>query len=173
LVGLGIKGPVPDALAAKRWLYFSELGVPFHRATILSNYSAAMTPEGTQAWSLLCEISDTPVRPAGRSRLVREVTQHAQRLIDGWDGGAIAHVWSHHLSHGYPTPFLGRDAVLPAVHGGLERLGIFSRGRFGGWRYEVSNQDHAFMQGYEVVSRIVQGEPESTFGLDSSTAVAS
>ena len=40
--------------------------------------------------------------------------------------------------------------VLPA----LERHGVYSRGRFGAWMYEVSNQDHSFMQGVEFVNRL-------------------
>jgi len=40
---------------------------------------------------------------------------------------------------------------------------VFSRGRFGGWKYEVSNQDHSFMQGVELVDRLVRGEPEITY----------
>lgn len=30
-------------------------------------------------------------------------------------------------------------------------------------RYEVSNQDHAFMQGVEVVDRLLEGKPEYTY----------
>ena len=36
----------------------------------------------------------------------------------------------------------------------LEANGVYSRGRFGAWKYEVSNQDHSFMQGVEVVNRL-------------------
>ena len=43
----------------------------------------------------------------------------------------------------------------------LEALGVFPRGRFGAWRYEVSNQDHSFMQGVDWVNRVLRGEPET------------
>ena len=38
-----------------------------------------------------------------------------------------------------------------------------SRGRFGGWKYEVSNQDHSLMQGVELVDRLALGVPEVTY----------
>ena len=37
----------------------------------------------------------------------------------------------------------------------LERDRVYSRGRFGAWKYEVSNQDHSFMQGVELVDRLL------------------
>ena len=57
--------------------------------------------------------------------------------------------------HGYPTPFLGRDETLAAILPGLEACRVYSRGRFGAWRYEVSNQDHSCMQGVELVDRLL------------------
>jgi hypothetical protein len=44
----------------------------------------------------------------------------------------------------------------------FERRGVFSRGRFGAWKYEVSNQDHSFAQGVEAVDRWLHGTPETT-----------
>jgi hypothetical protein len=59
------------------------------------------------------------------------------------------------LAQGYPTPFLGRDAVVDPMLRGFEDVGIYSRGRFGAWKYEVANQDHSFAQGYECVERLL------------------
>ena len=55
-----------------------------------------------------------------------------------------------------------RDEFLRPILNELEQHRTFSRGRFGAWKYEVSNQDHSFMQGVELVNRLVQGEPETT-----------
>ena len=37
---------------------------------------------------------------------------------------------------------------------------VFSRGRFGSWRYEIGNMDHAVKMGIDVARRIVTGSPE-------------
>jgi hypothetical protein len=47
----------------------------------------------------------------------------------------------------------------------LEQHGIYSRGRFGMWKYEVSNTDHTLMQGVELVNRLLLGEAEQTIGI--------
>ena len=78
------------------------------------------------------------------------------------DGDAIRSRWHKMLTPGYPTPSLGRDQVLDAVLPALESMNIYSRGRFGAWKYEVSNQDHSFMQGVEAVDRIFLGRSEPT-----------
>jgi hypothetical protein len=75
----------------------------------------------------------------------------------------VAGTWHRRLAHGYPTPWVGRDAVLDSVDPALRAKGIFSRGRFGAWKYEVSNQDHSFMQGVEAVDRILTGAEEHTY----------
>ena len=44
----------------------------------------------------------------------------------------------------------------------LEARGVYSRGRFGAWKYEVSNQDHSFAQGVECIDHLRSGAPETT-----------
>jgi hypothetical protein len=82
------------------------------------------------------------------------------RLIESRDD--IVSTWQLRLEHGYPTPFLGRDDIVHAVLPELEKLGISSRGRFGAWKYEVSNQDHSLMQGVEWATWVVSGADEIT-----------
>jgi len=70
---------------------------------------------------------------------------------------------STHLNLGYPTPTLGRDEAINNILPTLQKdRQIWSRGRFGAWKYEVANQDHSFMQGVEAVDNILFGSPELT-----------
>ena len=70
------------------------------------------------------------------------------------------HRWLH---HGYPVPFLIREELLGQIQPWLQRHHVYSRGRFGGWRYEVSNQDHSFSQGVEIAEYLMTGAPEQTY----------
>lgn len=57
----------------------------------------------------------------------------------------------------------GRDRLVAPILAELRILKIYSRGRFGGWKYEVSNQDHSVMPGVELVNRLAFGIPEVTY----------
>jgi hypothetical protein len=63
---------------------------------------------------------------------------------------------------GYPIPTPDRDDILGDVLPALEAMNIYSRGRFGGWKYEVANMDHSVMQGVEAVDRLLNGTAEVT-----------
>ncbi len=74
----------------------------------------------------------------------------------------IVSVFYTRLERGYPTPTLLRDAALEQADQFLLEDDIYSRGRFGMWKYEVANQDHSFSQGVEAVERILQSAEELT-----------
>jgi protoporphyrinogen oxidase len=162
IVGIGLKGSPPADLRTKCWIYFPEDRVPFYRATVFSNYSPNNVPTSSPHWSLMAEVSESPDKPVEVSTVVADVI--AGFLACGFiDPASVVSTWHRRLEHGYPTPWLGRDAVLAPIDAELRAANVFSRGRFGAWKYEVSNQDHAFMQGVETVDHIVNGAAERTY----------
>lgn len=168
VVGIGLAGRVPDDLDTKCWMYFPESNSPFYRVTVFSNYAQANVPVPGAQWSLMAEVSESPEKPVDAARVVDDVIEgmRACRLLD--DDSRIVSRWHKRLEYGYPTPWLGRDAVLEPVNTALVKDGIYSRGRFGAWKYEVSNQDHSVMQGVEVINHILDGTDERTYYGDMS-----
>jgi hypothetical protein len=66
------------------------------------------------------------------------------------------------IPYSYPVPTLGRDRALNLIQPYLESCDVYSRGRFGAWKYEAGNMDHSFMQGVEIVDRLLLGKAEQT-----------
>ena len=162
IVGIGLKGTTPEHLKSKCWMYFPEDDCPFYRVTVFSNYSPHNVPDISNTWSLMTETSESECKPVDHKNLVRKTIEGLRntQLINGQE---IVSTWSHRAKYGYPTPGIHRDEALEQILPSFESDQIFSRGRFGAWKYEVSNQDHSFMQGLEVVDRLVNGKPEITF----------
>lgn len=157
VVGVGMSGEIPAHLRTKCWMYFPESNSPYYRVTVFSNYSPDNVPMPGGQWSLMAEVA----RPAGVAVNAEEIEAETlkglreDRLLG--DSSSVVSVTSRHLPQGYPTPFRGRDSVVDPILRAFERAGVFSRGRFGAWKYEVSNQDHSFAQGYECVERCLSG----------------
>jgi protoporphyrinogen oxidase len=158
--GIGLTGEKPDSLRTKCWMYFPEDRAPFYRATVFSNYAPSNAPE--DRWSLMVEVSESGKKPVDRGRLEAEVVEGLKRTQLIQDGNAIDSLWVYAAPHGYPTPSLRRDEALGVLLPALEAQQVYSRGRFGAWKYEVSNQDHSMMQGVEIADRLVAGKPEIT-----------
>jgi protoporphyrinogen oxidase len=162
IIGLGLRGQPPESLRTKCWLYFPGDNCPFYRATVLSNYANDNVPEPGTTWSLMLEVAESAHRPVDQGALLQDTIDGALRTSLIADPGSIVSTWQYRARHGYPTPGARRDEVLAEVVPFLEQHDVLSRGRFGMWRYEVSNQDHSFMQGVEAVERIVNGRVEFT-----------
>jgi protoporphyrinogen oxidase len=162
VIGIGLHGNAPEPLTQKCWMYYPENDVPFYRGTVFSNYSPNNVPDAGSQWSLMVEASESPARPVNSAAFLDQAIASLVRthMID--KPADVVDTWRHVAEYGYPVPTLSRDAALRAVLPVLEQLQIYSRGRFGGWRYEVGNQDHAFMQGVEVAYRLLHGREELT-----------
>jgi protoporphyrinogen oxidase len=157
VVGIGLRGQPPEKLQQQCWMYFPEDDCPFYRVTVFSNYSPYNVPKPGLQWSLMAEVCETVNRPVDVATVVDDVIKGMlnTRLLAPED--VIISRFHRRLEHGYPTPFLGRDELCKPIFQALEAKGIFSRGRFGAWKYEVSNQDHTMMQGVEAVDHVLFG----------------
>lgn len=164
IVGIGIRQPCPST---KSWMYFPEDNCPFYRVTYLSNYSPFMTPDNKTHYSLLCETSYSEFKLVDKATIVEQAVQgliNAGLLCES-DRNDIVDTWHFDADYSYPTPSVERDSILATVIPVLEEHDVYSRGRFGMWKYEVSNTDHSLMQGVELVNRLLLGEPEATIGM--------
>jgi len=161
--GVGLEGARPAHLATKCWMYFPEPDYPFYRVTVFSNYSPNNVPDPGRCWSLMAEVAHSPRRPiADPERLPDEVVAGLRKAQLLPEDAKILSLWRRNLPYGYPIPTLGRDESLAVLLPELEKYGIYSRGRFGAWKYEVGNQDHSVMQGVELVGRLFGGGEEVT-----------
>jgi UDP-galactopyranose mutase len=164
VVGMGYEAPVADD---RSWLYFPDPDVPFYRATNFAKYAAANVPGGRtdRYCSWMTEVASSPWRPLEQEGLVDRVDGALRRvgLVPPDAPIATAHV--EHLEYGYPVPTRDRDAALGVIQPWLMAHGVLSRGRFGAWRYELGNMDHAVKMGVDAAHRIIDGTPEEAWRL--------
>jgi protoporphyrinogen oxidase len=164
IVGLGIGARRRDS---KCWMYFPEPDSPFYRVTNFHNYAAQNVPGGdTERYSsLMCETTYSATKPEDKGGIVEATLGGliSSGLLEEADREKIVSRYLIDIPYSYPVPTLGRDRALGAIQPWLEERGIHSRGRFGAWKYEAGNMDHSFMQGVEVVDRVLNGGQEPTW----------
>lgn len=165
VVGLGFAGQPSENLADKSLMYFPEPALPFHRATVFSNYAPHNVANPGQQWSMMAEVSESPARPVNAETIVDEVIAGFTKVGFIDPGTRIVTRFHRRLEYGAATPWLQRDEVLERVQPLLAEKGILSRGRFGAWKCEVSNQDHSCLQGVEAVDHLLTQRAESTVSV--------
>jgi protoporphyrinogen oxidase len=162
--GLGLKKKIETG---RCWIYFTDEEMPCYRATYFSHYSPFNVPNGdTENYSsLMCEMSFR----VGESPDPQEVQEQVMsglirgKLLEESDRDRVVSRYQRVVGYSYPIPTLGRDRALEVLQPALLMKGIYSRGRFGAWRYEIGNMDHSVMMGVEAVNHIVAGEKELVF----------
>ena len=141
--------------------------MPCYRGTYFSHYSRFNVPGGdTERYSsLMCEMSfrvgESPNAEHILDRVIAELIR--VKILEESDRERIVSRYSRTVAYSYPIPTLGRDRALGILQPALMQRGIYSRGRFGAWRYEIGNMDHSVMMGVEAVNHIVAGEKENVF----------
>ena len=163
VAGVGTSSPREDDTC---WMYFPEKDSPFYRVTNLHNYSPNIAPAGSGSRALLADVSFSKHKREERAEL-------KERILAGLsnttllEAKAIPHTsfWSIEAEYGYPTPTPKRDRALAVIQPWLQENGVYSRGRFGGWRYEVGNMDHSVMQGVEWADLVVRNQPETIYKI--------
>ncbi len=157
LCGLGFAGPCPPFLREMSWMYFSDPADPYYRVTVLSNYSDANVPS-SKCFSLLIEVAmKRSNQLVDAATFASSIEQRIRNEFGITSTTKTVSAWTKLLPYGYPIPTLHRDEIISTINEQFEQLEVFSRGRFGFWKYEISNQDHSFMQGYECIGRIHSG----------------
>jgi protoporphyrinogen oxidase len=161
IVGIGVDRPVDSD---KNWIYFPEPDVPFYRVTYLSNYSPYLTAASDQ-FSLLTETSYSRYKQEDPETIVDRVIHGliGTGLLAESDRARVAARWRCSPTMSYPVPAVGRDEALGTIQPWLRGQGIFSRGRFGAWLYEIGNMDHSTMQGVEFVNHVLHDEAETVW----------
>lgn len=159
VMGLGFLGAPPEALADKSWLYCADKDIAWHRATMLSNYDPGLA--GPDRWNILFEAGISEWRSINDTQMLGDIRKSLIGV--GVSMANLVTVFQRTFDLGYPVPTLRRDDVLQVVDSTLREFGIYSRGRFGGHRYESCNQDFSFQQGVEAVDAFALGRPEDCY----------
>ena len=164
VLGIGLEKKIETG---KCWIYFSDPDMPCYRATYFSHYSPFNVPNGdTERYSsLMCEMSFRIGESPDPSQVLDQVISYLirARMLEEADRGRIVSRYHNVVAYSYPIPTLGRDRALATLQPALMEKAIYSRGRFGAWRYEIGNMDHSVMMGVEAINHILTGEKETVF----------
>ena len=164
VMGIGLKRKIETG---RCWIYFTDADMPCYRATYFSHYSPNNVPNGdTNTYSsLMCEMSfkvgETPDPDKVLDKVIDGLIKST--ILEEGDRQHIVSRYHRIVNYSYPIPTLGRDQALSVMQPALLEKGVYSRGRFGAWRYEIGNMDHSVMMGVEAVNNILVGEKETVF----------
>ena len=114
----------------------------------------------TRYCAYMTETSYSPEKPERRQGLEERVAEglRAAGVVPG--SPPVIHVHVEDIEYAYPVPTRERDAALEQIQPWLAERSVLSRGRFGSWRYEIGNMDHAVKMGIDAARRLVYGAPE-------------
>jgi protoporphyrinogen oxidase len=159
MTGVGYEQPLNDD---KSWMYFPQEHAPFYRATNFAKYAAANVPDAdTQRYSAyMTETSYSADKPEPRDGIEERVVAGLSASGVVANEPEVASIHVEDIPYAYPVPTLERDPALAVIQPWLMEQQIYSRGRFGSWRYEIGNMDHAVKMGIDIARNLVMGDEE-------------
>ena len=89
-------------------------------------------------WSIMLEVSESSMKPVDHDTLLEKSIRGLLNTDVIQPEDEIVSMYHRRFGHGYPTPTIERDGVLDQLLPKLRSMDIYSRGRFGSWKYEVS-----------------------------------
>lgn len=129
-LNLGISGNIaPD----KHWIYFPQKDVSFYRMGVASNFSAALAPKGCS--TLYFEISYSKDHPYSKDYLLERVLADCRKVSLDLRREDVLAADINDVKYAYCVYDDQRDKALEVIRAFLNKHGIFSIGRYGGWRY--------------------------------------
>uniref|UniRef100_F6VRK4 Amine oxidase domain-containing protein n=1 Tax=Ciona intestinalis TaxID=7719 RepID=F6VRK4_CIOIN len=189
VVCLGVRGAT-NHTDVSGCIYYPESDTIFHRACVFSNYDpdslpppdtklhtirlakSASNEENTEEkagpyWSLMLEVSGGPLKTIQEATvvlsppvLVDDVIRDACSVGLLRDDDEIVSIHLTEMTHGYPLPTIGGYERVDEALRWLKAKDIWSRGRFGAFKYEAGDLDHCLIQGVEAVDNMLKGIPE-------------
>jgi protoporphyrinogen oxidase len=161
VLGVGLKKKIDTG---KCWVYFVDDDIPCYRLTFFSLYSPYNVPNGDveHYGSLMCELSYRADETPDQEGLMEQTISGLIRggILEETDRDRIVSRYVRDVPYSYPIPTLDRDAALDIIQPTLLQHDIYSRGRFGAWKYEVGNMDHSVQMGVEAANHILFQEEE-------------
>ena len=146
ILNLGIKGELPPY----HWIYFPESDFPFYRVNISSNFSPRMAPPGCGC--LWLEATLREGEAFDREKFTEASIEGLIRcgLLQSRDQVVLKHYQK--IEYGYVVFNRYRQLHLREILASLEKRGIYSIGRYGGWDYLT--MEGAIQAGREAAEKI-------------------
>ncbi|CAK8676575.1 uncharacterized protein LOC143445060 isoform X2 [Clavelina lepadiformis] len=182
VVCLGLRGtcPLPDVTGC---IFYPESDTIFHRVCVFSTHDPDSIPASDiylstirlvkpdseelsneekpgPYWSLMMEISGGPLKSVNESTIADDAIRDACAVGLLKDDDEVVSIHLTEMTHGYPLPTINSVEKVDEALRWLKSKDIWSRGRFGAFRYEVGDLDHCFIQGVEAVDNMLKGIPE-------------